>query len=126
MWTPPDPKSQTPVSTQIADSVIAGIAAGRFAPGERLPSVRALAVLLLVNPNTVAKVYRELERRSIVVSRPGSGVTVAGEALEPCRAAVRDELERAARDLVARALSAGLDIEDVMQLIGSTTRSPVS
>ena len=61
-----------PVSEQIAEQVRFAIAAGRLGAEDRLPSVRALARDLLVNPNTVAKVYRDLERDGILRTRPGS------------------------------------------------------
>ena len=57
-------------------------AAGRLAAGERLPPVRKLAEQLLVNPNTVARAYRELEAAGVIVTQRGSGVFVAENAAE--------------------------------------------
>lgn len=62
---------------EIAASVEAGVAAGRLAPGERLPSVRALAADLGVSASTVAAAVADLRRRGVVVSRPRSGLRVA-------------------------------------------------
>ncbi|MGH2950294.1 MAG: GntR family transcriptional regulator, partial [Solirubrobacteraceae bacterium] len=62
---------------EIAASAEAAIAAGRLAPGERLPSVRRLAAALEVSPTTVAAALADLRRRGLVTSRPRSGTRVA-------------------------------------------------
>lgn len=67
----------TPIYAQIVRQVKHHVAAGRLAEGDRLPSVRQLAEQLVVNPNTVARAYRELETEDVVVARRGSGVFVA-------------------------------------------------
>ena len=72
-----DPKSGVPIYRQIQDQVRYGIASGRLRPGEQLPTVRALAVDLAVNPNTVIKAYTELERQGILTTEQGSGTFVA-------------------------------------------------
>jgi GntR family transcriptional regulator len=112
-----DPTAAVPVSEQIAEQVRFAIGAGRLATGERLPSVRGLARDLLVNPNTVAKVYRDLEREGVLRTRPGSGVFVAEDATAVCRreslAAVRGAF-RAAAD---KALAAGLDEVEMRDLL---------
>lgn len=102
-----DPSAHVPPSVQIVEAVLDALAAGRFAPGRRLPSVRALAVDVLVNPNTVGKAYAELERLGVVAGRNGSGVYVTddgpGRAVDLRRAATLTELVDAAR----KALRAG-------------------
>src|SRR5947209_3217994 len=72
-----DSKSGVPIYRQIQDQIRYGIAAGLLTPGEQLPTVRALAVELSVNPNTVIKAYTELERKGIVTTEQGSGTFVA-------------------------------------------------
>ena len=72
-----DPKSGVPIYRQIQDQVRYGIASGRLRPGEQLPTVRALAVDLAVNPNTVIKAYSELERLGLLTTEQGSGTFVA-------------------------------------------------
>lgn len=86
-----DPSSHVPPSVQLVDAVLDAVAAGVLEPGSRLPSVRTAAVDALVNPNTIAKSYKELERLGVVTGRNGSGVFVR----EDARAAAR-ELRRAA------------------------------
>src|SRR5260221_603289 len=64
-----DPKAPSPPSEQIADQVRYAVASGRMKAGDRLPSVRGLAETAIVNPNTVAKAYRDLEREGTVETR---------------------------------------------------------
>lgn len=66
-----------PIYLQIIEQVKYLVAAQRLCPGDALPPVRTLAQQLLVNPNTVARAYRELERDGVVYSRRGAGTFVA-------------------------------------------------
>lgn len=84
-----DPKADQSPSEQLVLQVCFAVAAGVLAEGERLPSVRALAVDASINPNTVGKAWRDLERMGVLDSRPGDGVFVAGRATERARV-VRD------------------------------------
>ena len=72
-----DSRSPTPIYAQIADRIRVAVASGELSPGEGLPSVRALATKLRVNPATVVQAYRDLERDSIVEMRQGAGTFVA-------------------------------------------------
>jgi GntR family transcriptional regulator len=69
----------TPIYRQIGDQVRLGVATGALAPGDPLPSVRALADRLLVNANTVAKAYAELVRDGVLESQQGLGFFVAAK-----------------------------------------------
>jgi GntR family transcriptional regulator len=68
--------SPTPIYKQITDQVCLAVAGGRLAVGEQLPSVRALAEDLVVNPNTVARAYADLTREGLIESRAGRGVFI--------------------------------------------------
>jgi GntR family transcriptional regulator len=103
-----DPRADLPPSEQIAQQVRFAVAGGDLAPGDRLPSVRALAVDALVNPNTVGKAWRDLEREGVLESRPGDGVFVARGALKVCVAARDAVLRERVERLVGDAQSAGL------------------
>jgi GntR family transcriptional regulator len=112
-----------PPSEQLAQQVRFAVAAGDLRPGDRLPSVRALAAAAIVNPNTIGKAWRDLEREGVLEPRPGAGVYVAPGALAVCIAArakvLRDRVER----LVADAWSAGLGRAELEQwLDASCTR----
>jgi GntR family transcriptional regulator len=72
-----DNSSGRAVYQQIIDQVKRDIALGRVIKDEKLPTVRQLAVQLAINPNTIAKAYRQLEQEGIIVTKPGSGAFVA-------------------------------------------------
>ncbi|HEX6751603.1 MAG TPA: GntR family transcriptional regulator [Longimicrobium sp.] len=86
-----------PLYQQIVDEVRRAVAQGALKPDDTLPSVRALATELRVNPNTVQQAYRELERAGVVYSRRGQGTFAA-------RPAGEGERERLLRDVAERAL----------------------
>jgi len=71
------PGSGSPIFKQIVDQVRLGVATGRLSAGDQLPSVRALAERLVVNPNTIAKAYTELAREGIIDSQQGRGAFIA-------------------------------------------------
>ena len=112
-----DAVSHTPIYEQVVAQVRALVASGRLPAGERLPSVRGLAERLLINPNTVARAYRELEHAGIVVTRHGDGVFVDDQA-SPFRAAQRRRMLAASIDrLFAEAAQLGLEPADVQDLV---------
>ena len=69
--------STVPIYRQIVDQVCRAVATGRLAAGEQVPSVRALAEQLVINPNTVARTYADLIRAGVLESHQGKGVFVA-------------------------------------------------
>jgi GntR family transcriptional regulator len=71
-----DPKTGIPFYRQIIDQIKFGIASGNLKAGEQLPTVRALAVELKVNLNTVTKAYKELEIQNILETQQGSGTFI--------------------------------------------------
>jgi GntR family transcriptional regulator len=72
-----DNASDRAVYLQIIDQVKRDVALGRLAKEERLPTVRQLAQQLALNPNTIAKAYRQLEQEGIIVTRSGAGAFIA-------------------------------------------------
>lgn len=72
-----DPEDPTPIYAQLERAIRLAMATGRLALGDRLPTVRQLAVDLRVNANTVAKVYAELEKAAVLETRRGVGTFVA-------------------------------------------------
>ena len=72
-----DPQSGVPIWQQVAEQIRRQAAAGELRSGDKLPTVRELAGTLRINPNTVARVYQELERQGVVESRRGLGTFLA-------------------------------------------------
>lgn len=72
-----DPSSSRPVYVQVIDQIKRDIALGRLIEGDRLPTVRDLAIRLAINPNTIAKAYKLLEQEGVIVTRAGAGAFVA-------------------------------------------------
>jgi GntR family transcriptional regulator len=98
-----------PVYEQIVAQVIYGVAAGTLEAGTFIPSVRDLARQLLINPNTVARAYQELERAGVVATRQGRGMEVTEQAPATCKARrqelVRGRIRQALREAAASVLS---------------------
>jgi GntR family transcriptional regulator len=84
---------ERPIYGQIADRVKFAVAGGALRPGEMVPPVRELAKQLVVNPNTVARAYRDLQAEGLLETVRGIGLQVAEGAVERCRAA-RKEIVR--------------------------------
>lgn len=72
-----NPGSSQPIYRQITDQLRQAIASGALPPGEALPSVRAMAEQLVINPNTVARAYAELAKEGLVDSSQGLGVFIS-------------------------------------------------
>jgi len=97
-----DNASDRPVYQQIIDHVKRDIALGRIIKNEKLPTVRQLAGQIAINPNTIAKAYRQLERQGIIVTKAGAGAFVANLDSNLSRSVrkklISEELERIAVD----------------------------
>ena len=74
-----DATSSTPIYAQIVRGMKEGILKGILEPGEKLPSVRDMAKMMTLNPNTVQKAYKELEREKVVVTVRGRGTFISEE-----------------------------------------------
>ena len=94
--------SDRPVYQQIIDHVKRDIALGRIIKNEKLPTVRLLAGQIAINPNTIAKAYRQLEQQGIIVTKAGAGAFVANLDSNLSRSVrkkvISEELERIAVD----------------------------
>ena len=114
----------TPIYAQLDRSIRAAIAQGRLAVGDRLPTVRQLAVDLRVNANTVAKVYAELERSGVLATQRGVGTFVLASPPTPTHpkaATARRERERQLRPLVDRLLAdasaIGISLPEIVEYL---------
>jgi GntR family transcriptional regulator len=76
----PNPSTGVPIYLQLMEQVKHGIETGALKPGDQLPGIRPLAEELVINPNTVAKAYRELEHEGVIELRHGAGAFVSANA----------------------------------------------
>ena len=104
-----------PPSQQIVETVLDAIAAGELSSEDRLPSVREAAAMALVNPNTVARAWRDLEALGVVEGRAGSGVFVTRAGPEIARRERRRATLTAVRRAVEEAMRAGHAAEAVLE-----------
>ncbi len=97
-----------PLYRQIADAVLSALSTGTLTQGEQLPTIHELARRLDVNPNTVARAYRDLEQGGHIVSRRGRGTFPALRTPDPidAQSAMRDIYERAISDAARQKISA--------------------
>ena len=112
----PNPSLGVPIYLQLMEQVKHAIETGALRPGEQLPGIRPLAEELVMNPNTVAKAYRELEHEGVIELRQGAGAFVSGNA----RPKKLTERLRAGQAIVAAAveklLARGLSHEEIRRL----------
>ena len=113
----PNPSSGVPIYLQIMEQVKHSIETGALRPGEQLPGIRPLAEELVINPNTVAKAYRELEHEGVIELRQGAGAFVSANA-----AARRStDKQRASQQLVAQTVeklrAEGMSDEEIRRLV---------
>ncbi|MDQ2817301.1 MAG: GntR family transcriptional regulator [Candidatus Eremiobacteraeota bacterium] len=112
-----DPRSGVPVYLQLKEQIKRAVALGSLSPGEQLPTVKQLAVDLTLNPNTIARVYRELEHDEVIATSPGKGSFVRSNG-QP--ATLRKNLDsvasRSLNESVREAKAIGLDRKDLRNL----------
>ncbi|WDF50116.1 GntR family transcriptional regulator [Paenibacillus sp. KACC 21273] len=110
-----DVRSRKPIYEQLMDKIKEMIMYGILKPEEQLPSVRSLSTQLTVNPNTIQKAYRELEREGYIYSQPGKGSFVSPQQQQPTQEQQEDMRERLLK-LFAEAIYLGFTREDLIKL----------
>ncbi|HTU27259.1 MAG TPA: GntR family transcriptional regulator [Pirellulales bacterium] len=105
--------SRLPIYQQLGTQIREAIARGQLQPEEKLPSVRELSRELVVNPNTIARAYMELERGGFVVSRPGSGVFVSRPPADLSGEARARQLGELVDALLVQAVHLGFSADEV-------------
>ena len=109
-----DTKSGVPFYRQITEQVKFGIARGDLTTGDRLPTVRQLAVDLSINPNTVIRAYRELEFEGVIETHQGSGTFVGTQKPRVDDLEQQRMLDQILTELLARASGYGFSLDDVL------------
>ncbi|OUN01721.1 MAG: hypothetical protein BAA04_12760 [Firmicutes bacterium ZCTH02-B6] len=113
-----NPHSGVPIYIQLEQQVKTAIAAGVLRAGDRLPTVRELALELTINPNTVARAYRELERAGFIETAPGRGTYVKAAQAPTMSAKVRQmRLATAVEVMVAEARALGFEKEEIIAAV---------
>ena len=108
-------RDSRPIYEQIKDGLKKLIVSGAMAPGEKLPSVRALAQQLSINPNTIQRAYNELENEGYIYSVAGKGSFAAGDAgVDDSR---KKELMEKIRELTAELRYLGVSEEELLALV---------
>lgn len=116
-----DPRSPTPIYAQIATRVRLAVASGDLECDDGLPSVRALATQLRVNPATVVQAYRELEQEGIVQMRQGAGTFVVDVAPERRARERASAAKRLVREFIAESAKLGLGTDDLREAFDRET-----
>jgi GntR family transcriptional regulator len=116
--------SGVPVYRQIIDQVRGGMASGSLVAGDQLPTVRQLAVDLAINPNTVARAYRELELGGLLETHQGTGTFISAQKIKRGNAERERQLTQIVEDCVARAGAAGFTVEDLMEQLHELVSEP--
>ena len=110
-----DLRSGVPVYRQLMDQVLAAIASGSLSPGDRLPTVRQVAVDLTINPNTVVRAYKELEIRGTLTTQQGTGTFISTRPVAVDEVEQQRRLSALAGEVAARAGTAGFTLDELIE-----------
>lgn len=111
-----DTRDRKPIYEQLTENIRRLVLQGVLQPNEQLPSVRALAVELAINPNTIQKAYAELERQGITYSLPGRGSFISDNITELSRAQLAQSAD-ALRAAMKAAKDAGMTRAEALALL---------
>lgn len=117
-----DPKSGVPFYRQIIDQIKFGIASGKLKVGEQLPTVRALAVELKVNLNTVSKAYKELEIRNILETQQGTGTFIGSAPVTIQPDEKKQKLKSICDEFVGITAAYGFTPNDIIEYLQKQTK----
>jgi len=116
-----DPHGGAPIYVQLSEQIKRAIAIGALHPGERLPTVKGLAIDLKLNPNTVARVYRDLEREGVIATAPGRGSFVRDDgALAGNQRAMTDTIVSAVDNVVREARALDVPHQEVRAIVDAS------
>lgn len=114
-----DPHSQIPICKQMVAAIVAAIESGQVRVGDKLPSIRELSAKLKVNPNTTAKVYRELELRGFLESRAGAGCFVRQMDEKAAAAEKKERMQLLLDKVLGEARAQRIDEQDFIRFLKS-------
>lgn len=111
------PQSGLPIYRQIVDQMKYLVASGRLRPGDDVPPIRTLAEQLLINPNTVARAYRELEVEGLLTKRQGAGTYISNGGSPLAKEQRERILRERAESLAAEARNLGFELEELVAIV---------
>jgi GntR family transcriptional regulator len=114
LWIQISPGSNEPIYGQIVRQISQSVAQGRLNAGDKLPAVRRLAEELVINPNTVARAYSELEKLNLVTTKTGSGTFINDPALRGGDAAELNILVQRMDNVITQGLNLGLSKAEIV------------
>ncbi len=114
-----DPSGGLPIYEQVVRQIKFAVAGQVVKPGELVPSVREVARQLAINPNTVARAYRQLQADGVLEPVRGTGLQVSGGALELCRRERLNLIRRRLRAVLTEARQSRLDGDEIRELVES-------
>jgi GntR family transcriptional regulator len=112
-----DPHNGLAIYDQIVRQIKFAVASGALKPGELIPSVRELARELAINPNTIARAYRQLQDDEVLQSVRGTGLEVATGAGARCRSERLSLIRTRLRQVLAEARQSQLDVRELRELV---------
>ena len=112
-----DHRSGVPIYRQIISQILYAIARGDLRPGAQLPTVRQLAALLSVNPNTVIKAYKELEIRGHLEAQQGTGTFISEAEVTISPGEKKRALTALCTDVVGRAGAYGIELGEIIEAL---------
>src|SRR3954462_1547698 len=116
-----DPSSGVPTYVQRVQQVHQALQLGLLVPGDRLPTAQQVVAALAINPNTVLKAYRDLERKGLVRARPGLGTFVIGQ-LPRTDPAAQAKFRRSMTTWLRSARAAGLTADEIDAIYRTAVR----
>ncbi|BDG81184.1 HTH-type transcriptional repressor YtrA [Bacillus subtilis] len=112
-----DPRSSTPIYEQIIQQMKELCLKGIMKPGDKLPSVRELATIIIANPNTVSKAYKELEREGIIETLRGRGTYISVNAKTTLVEGKMTMIKEQLKQLIIDAHYAGVELDKLQEWI---------
>ena len=118
-----DPRSPVPIYAQLMELLKRDIARGQYQPGDLLPSVRALATELAINPNTVMHTYQRLEMKGIITTRRGKGIFLTPGAPALCRKEIGVAGLQTLGQTVGELMQRGMSETEIMMTVKKALRT---
>jgi GntR family transcriptional regulator len=112
----PNPSSGVPIYVQLKEQIRHAIETGALVPGDQLPGIRSLAETLIINPNTVIKVYRDLEQEGVLEIRHGLGAFIASRRRRRSKTEELRDAQRQVREFLEALKQQGLDEGEIRRL----------